>query len=122
MMKKITILFSVIMMTVLLSAGNQAIAQDKKKSTEEIKIQTSAVCGMCEERIETNIAYEKGVKSVELEDSTKIVTIGYDPRKTNPDQLRTAISKVGYDADDVAADPVAYEKLPACCKKGNTPH
>jgi copper chaperone CopZ len=122
MMKKITVIFSVIMMTVLLSAGNQSIAQEKKKSTEEIKIQTSAVCGMCEERIETNIAYEKGVKKVELDDSTKIVTIGFDPRKTNPDQLRSAISKIGYDADDVAADPVAYEKLPACCKKGNKPH
>jgi copper chaperone CopZ len=101
---------------------NPVSAQEKKKNYEEVQIQTSAVCGMCEERIETNIAYEKGVKSVELEDSTKIVTIGFDPRKTNPDQLRTAISKVGYDADDVAADPEAYEKLPACCKKGNTPH
>ena len=108
-------------MMVLLIA-NPAIAQEKKKNFEEVKIQTSAVCGMCEERIETNIAYEKGVKKVELDDSTNIVTIGYDPRKTDPDQLRTAISKIGYDADDVAADKEAYDKLPACCKKGNKAH
>ncbi len=119
MKKLISILCMMLMVNIFI---NPVSAQGKKKNYEEVQIQTSAICGMCEERIETNIAYEKGVKSVELEDSTKIVTIGFDPRKTNPDQLRTAISKIGYDADDVAADPVAYEKLPACCKKGNTPH
>ena len=102
---------------------NQGYSQDKKKKNyEEVQIQTSAVCGMCEERIEGNMAYEKGVKKVELNDETKVVTIGYDPRKTNPDNLRTAVSKIGYDADDVNADPVAYEKLPGCCKKGNKAH
>ena len=119
MKKLISISYMLLMVTIFI---NPVSAQEKKKNYEEVQIQTSAVCGMCEERIETNIAYEKGVKSVELEDSTKIVTIGFDPRKTDPEKLRTAISKVGYDADDVAADPVAYEKLPACCKKGNTPH
>ena len=119
MKKLISISCMLLMVTIFI---NPVSAQEKKKNYEEVQIQTSAVCGMCEERIETNIAYEKGVKSVELEDSTKIVTIGFDPRKTDPEKLRTAISKVGYDADDVAADPVAYEKLPACCKKGNTPH
>ena len=99
-----------------------ASAQEKKKNYEEVQIQTSAVCGMCEERIEGGITYEKGVKKVELNNDTKIVTIGFDPRKTNAEKLRTAISKLGYDADDVTADPVAYAKLPACCQKGNTPH
>lgn len=99
-----------------------ALAQEQKKNYEEVQIRTSAVCGMCEERIETNIAYEKGVKKVELDDETKIVTIGFDTRKTDPDKLRTAISKLGYDADDVLADKEAYDKLPACCQKGNKPH
>jgi periplasmic mercuric ion binding protein len=102
--------------------ANPSFSQEKKKNYEEVQIQTTAVCGMCEERIESNIAYEKGVKNVELNDSTKIVTIGFDPRKTNAGNLRTAISKLGYDADDVVADPVAYSKLPACCQKGNKPH
>jgi copper chaperone CopZ len=100
---------------------NTASAQEKK-NYEEVQIQTSAICGMCEERIETNIAFEKGVKKVELEDSTKIVTVGFDPRKTDADKIRTAISKLGYDADDVEADKEAHDKLPACCQKGNVPH
>jgi mercuric ion binding protein len=121
-MKKITVLFAVIMMTILTGAGNQAMAQEKKSNTEEVKIQTSAVCGMCKERIEHDLSFEKGIKSVSLDNETKIVTVGYNPSKTNPDKIRLAISKIGYDADTVKADPIAYEKLPACCKKGNTMH
>lgn len=122
-MKKITsILCAVMMMTMLLGAGNQAIAQEKKKNYEEVQIQTSAVCGMCKERIEHDLAFEKGVKSVVLDNETKIVTVGYSPKKTNPDKIRQAISKIGYDADDVAADPIAYEKLPGCFKKSNKAH
>jgi periplasmic mercuric ion binding protein len=122
MKKSILVLMSMFVLSSVFMS-NPGFAQDKKKKNyEEVQIQTSAVCGMCKERIEGNMAYEKGVKSVELNDETKVVTIGYDPRKTNPDNLRTAISKIGYDADNVAADPVAYEKLPGCCKKDNKAH
>jgi copper chaperone CopZ len=102
---------------------NQGFAQEKKKKNyKEVEIQTSAVCGDCEERIETNLTFTKGVKYVELDDETKIVTVGYNPRKTNADKLRQAISEIGYDADDVPADQEAHDKLPACCQKGNKPH
>jgi copper chaperone CopZ len=119
-MKKMIVFLSIIMMAMFLI--NPSTAQEKKKNYEEVQIQTSAICGMCEERIETNIAYEKGVKKVELSDETKIVTVGFDPRKTDAGKLRTAISKLGYDADDVLADKEAHDKLPACCQKGNTAH
>ena len=121
-MKKTTVLFAVMMMMMMLGAVNQTSAQEKNKSTDEVKIQTSAVCGMCKERIEHDLAFEKGIKSVSLDDESKIVTVGFSPKKTNPDNIRQAISKIGYDADDVKADPVAYEKLPGCCKKSNNPH
>ena len=119
-MKKLISVLGMMMMTVFIF--NPAIGQEKSKNTEELKIQTSAVCGMCKERIEHNLGFEKGIKSVSLDDETKVVTVGYNPKKTNPDDIRDAISKIGYDADDVAADPVAYEKLPGCCKKGNAAH
>jgi len=111
-----------VMMMITLMISGPVFSQDKKKNYEEVQIKTSAVCGMCEERIEGNIAYERGVKKVELDDKTKIVTIGYDPRRTAPDKLRKAISKLGYDADDVEADQAAHDKLPQCCQKGNEPH
>ena len=119
-MKNLILLIGLV--AVVAFAGPAGAQEKAKKNYEEVQIQTSAVCGMCEERIETNIAYEKGVKKVELDDATKIVTIGFDPRKTDADQLRKAISELGYDADDVQANKEAYDKLPACCQKGNAPH
>jgi hypothetical protein len=68
------------------------------------------------------MAFEKGVKSATLDVDTKVATLVYNPARTTPDQLRKAISKLGYDADEVPADQKAYEKLPACCKKDAPPH
>jgi mercuric ion binding protein len=113
---------SIIILVFMLGAASSLQAQDEEPKEKEIKIQTSAICGMCEERIESNMAYVKGVKSVELDDETKIVTITYKTAKTDPDKLRKAISELGYDADDVEADAKAYAKLPACCKKDVKPH
>jgi len=121
-MKKIVSRIIVLVFVMGLSQLSFAQTQDPEPKEKEIKIQTSAICGMCEERIESNMAYEKGVKSVELDDKTKIVTITYKTAKTDPEKLRKAISKLGYDADDVEADPDAYAKLPKCCKKGVAPH
>ncbi len=117
---KINILSGALIVFLLLSGS--AYSQDKKKNSLEVRIQTSAVCGMCKDRIEHDLGFEKGVKSVSLDMDTKVVTVGYSPKKTNPDQIRKAISMIGYDADDVKADPTAYEKLPGCCKKGNKIH
>ena len=119
-MKTITRIFLSMILFLGLSAGVQA--QDVEPKEKEIKIQTSAICDMCEERLETNMAFEKGVKSVVLDDKTKVLTIVYKTSKTDPKKLREAISKLGYDADDVEADPKAYAKLPACCKKDVAPH
>ena len=117
-MKKSIKMLSMAIIVLLISSTTFA---QTKKGTEEVKIKTSAVCGMCKDRIEQNIAYEKGVKDVVLNSDTKVVTIKYNATKTNPDQLRAALSKLGYDADNVKADTKAYKALPSCCKKSDDP-
>jgi periplasmic mercuric ion binding protein len=88
----------------------------------ELKIKTSAVCGQCKDRIEQGMAFEKGVKDCVLDVDTKVATVKYNPSKTTPESIRLAISKLGYDADDIAADKAAYDKLPPCCKKDAKKH
>ncbi|KPK87821.1 MAG: MerP protein [Bacteroides sp. SM23_62_1] len=88
---------------------------------EEVKIKTSAQCEMCKERIEEILAFEKGVKSSDLNLESKVVTVLYNPARTTADKIRNAISHGGYDADGIKADPKAYEKLPTCCKKPDDP-
>ena len=103
----------------VLMINTDSSAQDQAKSkTAVINVQTSAMCGACKSRIEKAMAFEKGVMDVVLDMETKIATITYKKSKTNPEKLRLAIAKVGYDADKVPADKTAYEKLPACCQKG----
>lgn len=87
-------------------------------STDTLKIKTSAQCGDCKERIENKLNFSKGVKSATLDLKTKIATVIYDSKKTNPEQIKAAIVKVGYDADTMPADEKAYNKLPKCCQKG----
>lgn len=111
-----------IVILIALMAGPVGFAQDEiqenEKSVKVVKFQTSAQCDQCKERLEKNMAFEKGVKFVELDLETKKITIKYRTDKTDEEKLKKAISKIGYDADDVEADPKAYAKLPACCQKG----
>ncbi|HNY02984.1 MAG TPA: heavy metal-associated domain-containing protein [Bacteroidales bacterium] len=109
---------TIVILLILLSVAG--FAQQKKSDTVNIK--TSAVCGMCKDRIEGGLAFEKGVKKAELNDETKVLTVVFNPSRTSPSLLRKIVSRLGYDADSVAADPVAYSKLPACCKKDAPKH
>lgn len=88
-----------------------------QKTTETIKIKTTAQCEHCKEAMEKAMAYEKGVISSELDLETKILEVKYKSGKTNPEKIRKAISDIGYDADDVKADSKAYKNLDPCCKK-----
>lgn len=93
-------------------------AQEAGSKWATVQIKTSATCTMCKETIETALAYEKGIKKSNLDVESQVVTVTYNPAKTTPDKIRLAISKAGYDADDVKADPKAYDKLDECCKNG----
>lgn len=108
---------AIFVLMMFLAAGLHAA--DGKFDT--IMIKTSSQCDMCKERIEEALAFEKGVKKSELNVETQICTVTYKKGKTSPEKIRVAISKVGYDADDVPADPKAYSKLDACCKKPDDP-
>ncbi len=96
-------------------------AQDQGNSAD-LKVKSSVMCGSCKARVEKNMAYVKGVKAVSVDLPTKEIAITYNPKKTTPEELKTAITKIGYDADGLPADSVAYSKLPACCKKDAAPH
>lgn len=87
-------------------------------SKETITIQTNAECGQCKEKIEGKLNYTKGITFAELDIPTKVLTVKYKTQKISPDEIRTIVSQIGYDADDVKADPTAQENLPKCCKPG----
>ena len=93
-----------------------------KSGEKEVKIKTSAICEMCKERIEKNLSLSKGVKEAVLDLDTKVVTIKYNPKKTDEAKLKNVIINTGYDANEITANDKAYDKLPSCCKKDSSPH
>lgn len=74
-------------------------------------------CESCGDKFNKTLLKEKGVQMVVLDDKEMTVKVTYNSKKTNLETIRTAISKLGFDADDVKADMVAYEGLDGCCKK-----
>ena len=90
---------------------------------ETITIKTSIVCDHCMEcddcgyNIDTSIRKAKGIKKVVIDPEESAVMVTYRTDKTTPEEIRIALSKAGFDADDVKADPEAYAKLDGCCKK-----
>lgn len=117
--------FAFSLLALLSISGSAALAQTtptpsgatKAKGTEMAQFKTSAVCDMCKARLEKSLAYEKGVQAAHLDVPSKVLTVTYNPAKTTPAVLRTAVQKTGYDADEVTADARAYDRLPDCCKK-----
>lgn len=111
----------IILIAVLAIGYSQTFGQSepiKVVQGYKVDINTSAVCSMCKEAIEYDLAFEKGVKSATLDVPSKVVTVVYNPKKTDADKIRKRITKVGYHADNFERDSVAYEKLPFCCKDG----
>ena len=74
-------------------------------------------CETCGELFSQKMYKIEGVKMYELDTDKNQITVYYNSKKTDLPAIRTAISKLGYDADDVAADPKAYELLDGCCKE-----
>jgi copper chaperone CopZ len=94
-----------------------------ESKTATIHIKASIYCDHCKEcescgkRLEEAVYSQKGVKRVDINEEAKTIKIVYNTTKTSTDKLKQAIAAVGFDADEVKADPKAYEKLDPCCKK-----
>ena len=53
---------------------------------------------------------------ITLNEKEATIDVIYNSKKTDLSTIKTAISKLGYAADEVPADPQGYELLDGCCK------
>jgi copper chaperone CopZ len=97
-------------------------AQETKKNQKAI-IKTNIVCDHCKEcetcggNFQSNMLKIKGVKMYELDEKNMTITVFYNTQKTNLETIEGAISKMGYDANEIKADATGLGKLDDCCKK-----
>ena len=69
---------------------------------------------MCQARIE-NAVKEAGASNASWDIKTRMLTVTYDPAKTNKDNLSKKLAAVGHDTEKYKAKDEAYEALPSCC-------
>jgi mercuric ion binding protein len=81
--------------------------------TETLKVWGN--CDMCKTRIEKAV-YEAGATSANWDQKTKLLTLTFNPSKTNLDVFGKKLAAVGHDTEKYKADDKAYNALPACCK------
>src|SRR5215218_9113896 len=106
-----------LLFSLLIVAGFTISSTAQTKAVQTVKISTPTVqCESCKSRIETYLKRYNGVASVNVNYKRKETTVKYITDRINEEEIKTAIANAGYDANDVAASPDTYKKLPKCCK------
>ncbi|OAV69750.1 Zinc-transporting ATPase [Bacteroidales bacterium Barb7] len=108
MKTKLTKLFVCLFALCTLVCANAAAQDkkaDKKKKTAEVTFVVSMFCENCKAKIERHIAWEKGVKELNVNLDKKLVTIGYDPSKTNEEALKKALEALEYTCEKPDESP-----------------
>ncbi len=84
----------------------------KKIQTDTLEV--TGVCEMCQKRIE-KAAFIKGVKLAEWDKDSQRLTVIYKTKKTDLDEISTAVANAGHDNGKKKAPAEAYAELPDCC-------
>jgi len=85
------------------------------KGAETIVIQTNAYSARSNAIFKENLPFVRGVKDFKFDEKSSKIAVAYNPKQTNPDAIRAAIAKLGFNADQVKGDEKARAKLPAEC-------
>jgi len=110
-MKQVLLIISLLFITA-------AKAQEQVPAVMQVEIKTSAECGDCKDRIEEKLNYTKGIVFAELDYKTKLLVVKFKTKKISVAEIKTILSELGYDADEVKAIPSAQKALPLCCQPG----
>jgi periplasmic mercuric ion binding protein len=106
-----------VILSLIMITGFTASTYAQQKAIQKAVIQTPGVqCEACKTRIENHLAHEYGVSSVRADYRRHTVTVTWYTDRTNIENIKTALANLGYDADDVTADPDAYKRLPITCQ------
>jgi len=111
-----------IVVVLLIATSITVFSQTTTQKSGSTKTETLKVwgnCGMCKDRIEKAVKAE-GETSAAWDLKTKLLTVTFDPAKTNLDALSKKLASVGHDTEKFKADDKVYNALPGCCKYERT--
>ncbi len=91
-MKKLTTL--VVLLACIASMGMAQKPKKAEKKKETVTIQLDEMCGSCVNKINTYIAFEKGVTALDINPDEMSVDITYWNNRTDTTKLKNAFTKV----------------------------
>ncbi len=95
--------------------SNSGFAQ--QKTVQKAVVNTPGLqAEACKTGVENFLVHEYGVSSVKADYRRHTVTVVWYTDRTNIENIKTALANMGYDADDVTAEPEATKKLPPACR------
>lgn len=101
---------------------SQLLLAQKQPKRQTITIKTPTTCNHCKicetcgGKLEGELVFVKGIQLVTYNEADQTTTVIYWTKKITPDKIRKEISLLGFDADEVKADPNGYKQRDACCK------
>ncbi len=89
-----TFVIAVMVLMTMFGFGNEATQKDKPTDgkTATLKVEGMA-CNVCASRVEKTALAIEGVKAAKVDQPKGIAEITFDPAKTSPDAVATAITK-----------------------------
>ena len=83
------------LLIMMLAFGLTAIAADRVTEVFTLDHQMSQ---MCEKKIKSNLRFEKGISKIDVSLKENIITITFDPKKTDTDKIIEGFKKIGFTA------------------------
>lgn len=90
-MKRMSVLFLIFALTTGIGWAQTPKKQIKK---EVVKVKLDDMCDHCVKKIDSNIAFEKGVTALDYDRPNNTVNVTYRTDKTDTTKLRKAFEKV----------------------------
>lgn len=99
-----------LLLTVCAIVGLTAMAKGENDTIVTFSINPMMHCINCENKVKSNLRFEKGIKEIKAEAPDSVVTITFDKRKTNVDNIAKGFAKIGYTATPAESTPCNKKK------------
>lgn len=74
------------------------IAFAKSEKKVEVFTLDHQMSAMCEKKIKENLRFEKGISKIEVSLKENIITVTFDPKKTDTEKIIEGFKKIGFTA------------------------
>ncbi len=109
---------AITLMVLLISIMSYAIPASakapEKSETVILSVNPPMSCQNCENKIKSNLRFEKGVTNIATSLENQSVTVTFNPDKTDKSKIVTAFKKIGYTATEKTGN-AATKCGKGCC-------